>query len=208
MSYLKTLNLTTNQKVYVDLLRDHKKPVVVCTGSAGTGKTYLACMEGLKALDDSKISKLIITRPAQGVDEQYGFLPGDINKKFDPWIQPIVDSVGRREFIRLRDRNMIEISPLAFMRGRTFHDSWIIADEMQNSTKRQMQMILTRLGFESKMVITGDPNQVDINISGLDELLTLTKLRNPEYIGSIEMETIDIKRHPAVKEILEMYLKE
>ena len=154
------------QETYIDLLTDPSKLIVFATGPAGTGKTMLAVLAALKAYRNGTIERIVVTRPAVGVDdEEHGFLPGDLNEKMAPWTRPIFDIVGeyyrQSEIAKMLDDRTIEISPLAYMRGRTFKNSWIIADEMQNATPSQMKMLLTRLGEGSKMIVTGDTRQAD-----------------------------------------------
>lgn len=201
------------QETYIDLLTDPEKLIIFATGPAGTGKTMLATLAALKALKENAIEKIVITRPAVGVDdEQHGFLPGDINAKMAPWTRPIFDIIGeyykQSDIARMMDENIIEISPLAFMRGRTFKNAWIIADEMQNATPGQMKMLLTRLGDNSKMVVTGDTRQAD-RADPDNGLLDFKRLvgdfGESKYVAGIEFGGKDIQRHPAVREILKIY---
>lgn len=204
---------TINQESYINLLTDPSKLIVFATGPAGTGKTMLAMLAGIKALKEGEITKIVLTRPAVGVDdEQHGFLPGDLNQKMEPWTRPLFDVLAeyydKKDIVRMLDEQIIEISPLAFMRGRTFKHSWIIADEMQNATPNQMKMLLTRLGEGSKMVVTGDTKQADrkdpdnglLDFKGLVE-----SYKNCMYVSGIELTGKDIQRHPAVVEILKIY---
>lgn len=204
---------TLNQESYINLLTDPSKLIVFATGPAGTGKTMLAMLAGIKALKEGEIKKIVLTRPAVGVDdEQHGFLPGDLNQKMEPWTRPLFDVLAeyydKKDIVRMLDEQIIEISPLAFMRGRTFKHSWIIADEMQNATPNQMKMLLTRLGEGSKMVVTGDTKQADrkdpdnglLDFKGLVE-----SYKNCMYVSGIELTGKDIQRHPAVVEILKIY---
>lgn len=204
---------TLSQETYLDLLEDEQKLIVFATGPAGTGKTMLAVLAALRAYQNGECSKIIITRPAVGVDdEEHGFLPGDLNAKMAPWTRPIMDYIA--EYYRPQDINamledqIIEISPLAYMRGRTFKHAWIIADEMQNATPSQMKMLLTRLGDGSKMVVTGDVQQADRkeNDNGLLDFRRLVNdYKNCKYVAGIEFGGKDIQRHPAVLEILKIY---
>ena len=172
-----------------------------------------AVLAGLRAYQQGECSRIIITRPAVGVDdEQHGFLPGDLNAKMAPWTRPIIDYIG--EYYRPQDINamledqLIEISPLAYMRGRTFKNAWIIADEMQNATPNQMKMLLTRLGEGSKLIVTGDTQQTDRRESenGLLDFKRLVKeYESCNYVAGIEFGGRDIQRHPAVLEILKIY---
>jgi phosphate starvation-inducible protein PhoH and related proteins len=202
-----------NQEDYIDLLTDDSKNVVFATGPAGTGKTWLAMLAGIKALKEGQVKKLVLTRPAVGVDdEQHGFLPGDINAKMAPWTRPLFDVMAEyyrpQEVARMLEEQVIEISPLAFMRGRTFKDSWIVADEMQNATPGQMKMLLTRLGEGSKIVVTGDTRQADRsddNNGLLDFKSLVAAYQQSKYVAGVQFENKDIKRHPAVEEILSIY---
>lgn len=204
---------TLNQEAYINLLTDPSKLIVFATGPAGTGKTMLAMLAGIKALKEGEITKIVLTRPAVGVDdERHGFLPGDLNQKMEPWTRPLFDVLAeyydKKDIVRMLDEQIIEISPLAFMRGRTFKHSWIIADEMQNATPNQMKMLLTRLGEGSKMIVTGDTKQADrkdpdnglLDFKGLVE-----SYKNCMYVSGIELTGKDIQRHPAVVEILKIY---
>lgn len=204
---------TLNQETYINLLTDPSKIIVFATGPAGTGKTMLAMLAGIKALKEGVINKIVLTRPAVGVDdEKHGFLPGDLNAKMEPWTRPLFDVLAeyydQKEIARMLDEQMIEISPLAFMRGRTFKNSWIIADEMQNATPNQMKMLLTRLGEGSKMVVTGDTKQADRSDpdNGLLDFKALVEsYKRAQYVDGVELTGKDIQRHPAVVEILKIY---
>ena len=170
-------------------------------------------MAAIKAYQEGRCKKIVITRPAVGVDdEQHGFLPGDLNAKMAPWTRPILDVFAEyyrpSEVNQMLDESIIEISPLAYMRGRTFKQSWIIADEMQNATPNQMKMLLTRLGEDSKMVVTGDTQQADRkeNNNGLLDFKSLVaQYDNCKYVAGVEFASRDIHRHPAVVEILKIY---
>lgn len=204
---------TLNQEAYINLLTDPAKIIVFATGPAGTGKTMLAMLAGIKALKEGVITKIVLTRPAVGVDdEKHGFLPGDLNQKMEPWTRPLFDVLAeyydRKEIARMLDEQIIEISPLAFMRGRTFKNSWIIADEMQNATPNQMKMLLTRLGENSKMIVTGDTRQADRRDpdNGLLDFKALVEgYKNCQYVEGVELTGKDIQRHPAVIEVLKIY---
>lgn len=206
---------TENQQKYFDLLNQDNEYILTVYGPPGTGKTLLACVNAIQKLKESKIDKIIITRPVIAVeDENIGFLPGNIDKKMDPWTRPIydvfLDFYSKAEIKNLIISNKIEISPLGFMRGRTFKNCFILADEMQNSTPNQMLMLLTRLGHNSKIVITGDLEQSDIlNKNGLQDLVI--KLNesenNSNYFHLIKMIDDDIQRCDIVKEILKLYKK-
>ena len=202
-----------NQEKYIELLNNENKLIVFAAGPAGTGKTMLAVLAALKAYKEGAISKIVITRPAVGVDdEQHGFLPGTLNQKMEPWTRPIFDIIGEyykpQEIAKMLEEQQIEIAPLAFMRGRTFKNSWIIADEMQNATPSQMKMLLTRLGENSKIVVTGDTQQTDRKLKD-NGLLDFQKLvatyQVCRYVAGVEFSGKDIQRHPAVAEILKIY---
>jgi phosphate starvation-inducible PhoH-like protein len=204
---------TLNQEAYINLLTDPSKIIVFATGPAGTGKTMLAMMAGIQALKQGAVTKIVLTRPAVGVDdERHGFLPGDLNQKMEPWTRPLFDVLSeyydRKEITRMLDEQIIEISPQAFMRGRTFKEAWIIADEMQNATPNQMKMLLTRIGENSKMIVTGDTKQADRKDSDnglLDFKDLVEQYRNCQFVSGVEMSGKDIQRHPAVVEVLKIY---
>jgi len=204
-----------NQETYIDLLENEQRLIVFASGPAGTGKTMLAVLAALKAFRAGECSKILITRPAVGVDdEQHGFLPGTLDQKMEPWTRPIFDIVEEyyrpQEVARLLDDKFIEIAPLAYMRGRTFKNSWIIADEMQNATPSQMKMLLTRLGENSKMVVTGDTQQADRRAkdNGLLDFQSLMTNFKSRYIAGVEFAVTDVRRHPAVAEVLKLYGEE
>jgi len=201
------------QESYIELLTNPGKLIVFASGPAGTGKTMLAVLAALKAYQAGEVERIVVTRPAVGVDdEDHGFLPGTLNEKMAPWTRPIFDIIGEHyrqsDIAKMLDENTIEISPLAYMRGRTFKNSWIIADEMQNATPSQMKMLLTRLGEGSKMIVTGDTRQADRKEAdnGLLNFMRLVdNYRNCKYVAGIEFDHKDIQRHPAVLEILKIY---
>lgn len=201
------------QETYIDLLTDPAKLIIFASGPAGTGKTMLAVLAALKAFRAGECEHIVVTRPAVGVDdEEHGFLPGDLNEKMAPWTRPIFDIIGeyyrQSDIVRMLDEKQIEISPLAYMRGRTFKNSWIIADEMQNATPSQMKMLLTRLGEGSKMIVTGDTRQADRREDDnglLDFQRLVADYRNCRYVSGVEFDHRDIQRHPAVLEILKIY---
>lgn len=201
------------QETYIDLLTDPSRLIVFATGPAGTGKTMLAVLAALRAYRAGTIEHIVVTRPAVGVDdEEHGFLPGDLNEKMAPWTRPIFDIIGeyyrQSEIAKMLDDRTIEISPLAYMRGRTFKNSWIIADEMQNATPSQMKMLLTRLGEGSKMIVTGDTRQADRSddTNGLLDFQHLVDdYKNCKYVSGVEFDHRDIQRHPAVLEVLKIY---
>jgi phosphate starvation-inducible PhoH-like protein len=200
-----------SQENYLLKLNDPQKMIVFAIGPAGTGKTMLAVQWAINQLNFGDITRIVITRPAVSVDEQHGFLPGDLNQKMEPWTKPIMDvfaeNYSAREIEFMVREGVIEISPLAYMRGRTFKDSIVIADEMQNATPSQMKMLLTRLGQGSQMVITGDLQQADRpSNNGLLEFLNLyNDFRDHRYVDVCHFTLGDIERHEAVKEILEIY---
>ena len=204
---------SVNQEKYIDLLLSEQYPIVYSVGPAGTGKTMLAVLAGIKAYKEGAVEKIILTRPAVGVeDEQHGFLPGDLNNKMEPWTKPLMDVIlehySPKEVARMLEEQTIEISPLAFMRGRTFKNAWIIADEMQNATPSQMKMLLTRLGENSKMVVTGDTQQADRkqDNNGLIDFKRLVgDYEHSRYVAGVEFAGRDIHRHAAVVEILKIY---
>jgi phosphate starvation-inducible PhoH-like protein len=202
------------QEQYVELLKNPKKFIVFAIGPAGTGKTMLGVQMAIKQLKEGAISKIIVTRPAVSVDEDHGFLPGTLIQKMEPWTRPIFDVFEEyyhpKEIQAMLEDGVIEISPLAYMRGRTFKDSFVIADEMQNATPSQMKMLLTRLGEGSRMVVTGDLNQADRPVeNGLLDFCTLYG-QGGDYrmIALARFEARDVERHPVVKEILKIYKDE
>ena len=199
---------TFNQKNYIDAMNHYD--LVFGVGPAGTGKTYLAVAQAVSDLKNSKVKKLIITRPVVEAGENLGFLPGDLKEKVDPYLIPLYDALyemlGVQSTLMLMEKGIIEIAPLAYMRGRTLENAFVILDEAQNTTQVQMKMFLTRLGFASKMVITGDPSQTDLPkgaSSGLNQALKL--LEGLDDLKIIQFEKIDVVRHPLVQRILERY---
>jgi len=193
---------TANQILYVKKLLSMKKPIVVASGPAGSGKTLFACQIAAQKIITNKIDKIVVTRPTVSVDEELGFLPGKLEKKMEPWVKPMFEI-----FERERVQKYVEIVPMAYMRGRTFRNSFIIADEMQNSTPNQMKMVLTRIGEDSKMIVTGDINQSDLQFSlnGLSDLLHKLTDLELEYIDHMILTSEDVQRHPAIKEVLSIY---
>tara|TARA_B100000085_G_scaffold262929_1_gene268567 strand:+ start:2312 stop:3034 length:723 start_codon:yes stop_codon:yes gene_type:complete len=199
------------QESYMLTLSNPKKDVVFGIGPAGTGKTLIAVLTAIKFFKEGIVDKIIVTRPAVSVDEDLGFLPGTLEQKMAPWTRPIFDVL--REYFTSREiegmiaEGVIEIAPLAYMRGRTFKRAYIIADEMQNSTANQMKMLLTRLGEGSKMAVTGDLNQADRLIDNglINFIKQLNKHGNATHLASVEFGHKDIERHNAVKEVLEVY---
>jgi len=200
-----------NQETYLLKLNDPQKMIIFAIGPAGTGKTMLAVQWAIDQLKYGEADKIIITRPAVSVDEDHGFLPGTLQEKMEPWTKPIMDvfaeNYSAREIENFVKEGVIETSPLAYMRGRTFKNAVIIADEMQNATPSQMKMLLTRLGTESRMVVTGDLQQADRpSNNGLLEFLKLyNNFNNHRYVDICHFTVGDVERHEAVKEILAIY---
>lgn len=199
-----------HQEAYLQKLENDHKNIVFAIGPAGTGKTIMAVMHGIKLMQEGVIEKIIVTRPAVSVDEDLGFLPGTLNEKMAPWTRPIFDVLGeyydQKTIEGMLYEGIIEISPLAYMRGRTFKNAYIIADEMQNATQNQMKMLLTRLGENSKMVVTGDLAQADrLKDNGLIDFIHRIEDRKYQHIDVARFDHKDIERHQAVKEILEIY---
>jgi phosphate starvation-inducible PhoH-like protein len=200
-----------HQAEYVAALKNRNKKIVVCTGPAGTGKTLFATEYGVRQFLTGAIEKLIFTRPSVSVDEDLGYLPGTLEDKMAPWIRPIYDILyaflSPTEVTALIEEKLIEIAPLGYMRGRTFKNAWIVADEMQNSTISQMKMLLTRLGENSRIVVTGDLEQFDRNCqyNGLDDFLSKLRGKRSDSISSFEFDREDIQREEVVKEVLEIY---
>lgn len=199
-----------NQESYVLKLLDETKDIVFGIGPAGTGKTLLAVQVAVKLFKEGAVDKIIVTRPAVSVDEDLGFLPGTLEQKMAPWTRPIFDVL--REYFSAREiegmiaEGIIEIAPLAYMRGRTFKKSFILADEMQNATPNQMKMLLTRLGEGSMMAVTGDLAQADrIKDNGLINFVNLLRQSQSTHIDIVNFGQQDIERHEAVKEVLRVY---
>ena len=199
------------QKDYHNLLSQKSKKIVVATGPAGTGKTLFATEMGVKHFLLGTYEKLIFTRPSVAVDEDLGYLPGTLEEKMAPWVRPIYDIlynfITPKEVSAMLEEKIIEISPLGYMRGRTFKNCWIVADEMQNSTIPQMKMLMTRLGDNSRLVITGDLDQHDrvYEQNGLEDFLNKFKGKRSSSITCIEFDSDDIQREEVVKEILDIY---
>jgi len=200
-----------SQDEYVKLLSQKSKKIVVATGPAGTGKTLFATEFGIKNFLTGTYEKLIFTRPSVSVDEELGFLPGTLEEKMAPWVRPIYDVlynfVTPKEVTAMMEEKIIEIAPLGYMRGRTFKNSWIVADEMQNSTVSQMKMLMTRLGENSRLVITGDLEQFDRmnELNGLEDFLSKFRGKRSTSISSFEFQRCDIQREDVVKEVLDIY---
>lgn len=199
---------THGQKVYVDAVRDNT--MVFGIGPAGTGKTYLAMACAIEALQSGSVRRIILTRPAVEAGERLGFLPGDLTAKVDPYLRPLYDALyemlGPEETANLMERGTIEIAPLAYMRGRTLNDAFVVLDEAQNTSPEQMKMFLTRLGFNSKMIVTGDVTQVDLDGGKRSGLRTIRRvLRDINGIAFIELTGADVVRHRIVAAIVEAY---
>ena len=201
---------TLGQKKYVEAIR--KNTIVLGAGPAGTGKTYLAVAMAVTAFRAKEVNRIILTRPAVEAGEKLGFLPGDLQQKVDPYLRPLYDALfdmlGAEAFARYQERGSIEVAPLAYMRGRTLDDSFIILDEAQNTTREQMKMFLTRLGFNSKMVVTGDVTQIDLpdgKRSGLTDAMKI--LRNVPDISINTFTEKDVVRHKLVQDIIKAYEK-
>jgi phosphate starvation-inducible PhoH-like protein len=199
---------TVGQRKYVEAIRDHD--ITFGIGPAGTGKTYLAMAMAVNALKDSKVGRIILTRPAVEAGEALGFLPGDLYQKLDPYLRPLHDALHdmmpAEEIQKHMERGVIEIAPLAYMRGRTLNQSFIVLDEAQNTTAEQMLMFLTRLGFGSKAVITGDPSQIDLPASKRSGIVEAEKaLQGVEGISLVRFEKRDVVRHPLVQRIVLAY---
>jgi len=199
---------TLGQKHYVDMIR--KKMIVFGMGPAGTGKTYLAMAMAITAFKNDEVNRIILTRPAIEAGEKLGFLPGDLQSKVDPYLRPLYDALheimGAESFMKNMEKGLIEVAPLAYMRGRTLDNAFIILDEAQNTTPAQMKMFLTRIGFGSKVIVTGDATQMDLpkdTKSGLDTALQV--LRRVEEIGFCELTSKDVVRHPLVQKIVQAY---
>ena len=199
---------TLGQKSYVDAIR--KKMITFGIGPAGTGKTYLAMAMAITAFKNEEVGRIILTRPAIEAGEKLGFLPGDLQSKVDPYLRPLYDALyqimGAESFQKNMEKGLIEVAPLAYMRGRTLDNAFIILDEAQNTTPAQMKMFLTRIGFGSKAVITGDATQKDLApgaVSGLD--VALKVLKKVEEVGICELTSVDVVRHPVVQKIVKAY---
>ena len=199
---------TTNLKKLVK--ESEKKDMVFAIGPAGTGKTYTSVALAVKALKEKNVKRIILTRPAVEAGESLGFLPGDLKEKLDPYLQPLYDAlrdmIPHERLENFIEKRVIEVAPLAFMRGRTLDDAFVILDEAQNTTHSQMKMFLTRMGMNAKFIITGDPSQIDLpknQHSGLQEAMKI--LRNVEEIGFIHLNESDVVRHPIVKKIILAY---
>ena len=200
-----------HQDDLLGLLEDRNINIVFAIGPAGTGKTLISTLVGIKALMSNNLNKLVVTRPAVSVDEQHGFLPGTLQEKMAPWTRPIFDVFEEyytpEQIEYMLNDNKVEIAPLAYMRGRTFKNSYIIADEMQNATDNQMKMLLTRIGEGSKLVVTGDLNQHErgYESNGLKCFMERLETTESDRIKMVRFDSKDIERHPVVTEVLRLY---
>jgi phosphate starvation-inducible PhoH-like protein len=200
------------QETLVLALNDESLHITIAVGPAGTGKTYLAMQAAIRALRTGKIDKIVLTRPAVGVDdEKHGFLPGDLNQKMEPWTRPLLDVLHEyyspKDVAKMLEDQIIEISPLAFMRGRTFKQAWIVADEMQNATPNQMKMLLTRIGEGSRIVVTGDVEQADRKNpdNGLLDIATRLEQSPTDGLRVCRLGAKDVQRHPIITSVLRIY---
>ena len=202
---------TFGQKQYLDML--NKYMIVFGVGPAGTGKTYIAMAKAITAFKNNEVSRIILTRPAIEAGEKLGFLPGDLQSKVDPYLRPLYDALyeimGAESFLKNMEKGLIEVAPLAYMRGRTLDNAYIVLDEAQNTTPAQMKMFLTRIGFGSKAIITGDITQKDLPFdkeSGLESAMKI--LKNIDAVGLCRLTSKDVVRHPLVQKIINAYEKE
>jgi phosphate starvation-inducible PhoH-like protein len=203
---------TRNQETLVLALNNHRQHIVVTVGPAGTGKTYLAMLAAVRALRSGDCERIVLTRPAVGVeDEKHGFLPGNLVAKMEPWTRPLLDVLRQyyrpQDIMGMIDDQIVEIAPLAFMRGRTFVNSWVIADEMQNATPAQVKMLMTRIGEDSRIVITGDVEQADRRAgdNGLMDLCNRLEATPVTGIAVCKLNGSDIQRHPIIGSVLNLY---
>jgi len=199
----------TKQEEYLKYLEDDRNKIVISAGSAGTGKTLFAVTKAIQDLQNKKISKIVITRPAVSTDEEHGFLPGTLEQKMAPWVRPIYDifeeHYSKKDIAAMMEDGVIEIAPLAYMRGRTFRDSFIILDESQLTTINQMKMVLTRAGEGSRIVVTGDINQTDQGKTGLADILSLFRVKQTRGIVLVEFGKQHVERSDTVRIALELF---
>ena len=203
----------TKQSLYVDVLRAKRPEIVIATGAAGSGKTLLGLHEGIKKLQNKEIGRIVLTRPMVSVDETLGILPGGVLEKMEPWIRPFKDVLlmhyPKATIEKMMRDDVIEVSPLATMRGSSFNNSWIVCDEAQNTTPKQMLMMLTRIGMNSKIVITGDPEQYDYGFenNGLSDILTRLQYKTltDKWVQVVEFDENDVERHPVIPHTLSLY---
>jgi phosphate starvation-inducible PhoH-like protein len=201
---------TINQQKYLTAIDNDEHKLIIVHGPAGTGKTLFACVNAIEYLKNNIVEKIVLTRPVVSVEEEIGYLPGNINQKMDPWTRPLFDIFleyyKKQDIDRMIENQIIEIIPLGYMRGRTFKNSYIIADEMQNSTPNQFKMITTRLGDNSRMVVTGDLKQSDLRENnGLTDFLNRSQFKNLNEISIIKLEQTDVERSNIVKTVLGIY---
>lgn len=201
---------TAGQRNYIESIK--KNPIVFGIGPAGTGKTYLAMAMAVRAFKNKEVNRIILTRPAVEAGESLGFLPGDLQEKIDPYLRPLYDALfeimGNETYQKLQENGVIEVAPLAYMRGRTLDNSFVILDEAQNTTNEQMKMFLTRIGYGSRAIVTGDITQVDLPKGKKSGLKTIRRiLQGIEGIGFVEFSGIDVVRHPLVQKIINAYEK-
>lgn len=206
---VKILPRNINQEKFLDMLNDENNHIVIATGPAGSGKTMLATHWAIQQLNQGLVDKIVITRPAVSVDEQHGFLPGSLVEKMEPWVLPILDYFyeyyTKKEVAKLIEDGILEIAPLAYLRGRTFKNSVVLGDEIQNATINQMKMLLTRIGTNSRIVVTGDITQHDRGFenNGLKDFVN--RYDNDQGISLVEFTSQDIERHPVIETILDIY---
>jgi len=202
------------QATYIKLLQNETPHIVIASGSAGSGKTALATHVGVQKLKNNRVKRIIITRPAICVDEEHGFLPGTLEQKMEPWLRPVFDVLhthfSNEQVKHMVANRIIELCPLAFMRGRTFEKSWIICDEAQNCTPNQMLMVMTRMGLDSKLVITGDPSQFDrgFEVNGLTDVVRRVSNAGDvvtDGITVVHFDGKDVVRHPIIPKVLDLY---
>jgi phosphate starvation-inducible PhoH-like protein len=200
-----------SQRKFMSYLHNHQFKIIIASGPAGTGKTLFSIEQGIRNYLQGNVEKIIITRPSVSVDEDLGYLPGTLEEKMMPWVRPIYDVlynfISPKEVEKLIEEKVFEICPLGFMRGRTFKHCWIIADEMQNSTIAQMKMLLTRIGENTRLIITGDLEQNDLKyeLNGLEDFLNKIKGRRSQSINSVEFDKNDVERENVVREIIDIY---